>query len=62
MDTSDKSFTLDNLGGPIWVSKGCEFKSLQPDNNIRLGRQDCHESGARPISEHCGPLGEGAQL
>jgi hypothetical protein len=31
MDTSDKSFTLDNLGVPIWGSRGREFKSRQPD-------------------------------
>jgi hypothetical protein len=47
---------------PIWGSRGCEFKSLQPDNKIRRGRQDCHGSAARPISGYCGPLGEGAQF
>jgi hypothetical protein len=31
MDTSDKWFTLDNRGGPIWGSRGREFKSRQPD-------------------------------
>jgi hypothetical protein len=44
---------------PIWGSRGCKFKSLQPDNKIRLGRQDCHGSGARPISEYCGPSRRG---
>jgi hypothetical protein len=34
MDTSDKSFTLDNLGGPIWGSRGREFKSRQPDKSM----------------------------
>jgi hypothetical protein len=31
MDTSDKWFTLDNRIGPIWGSRGREFKSRQPD-------------------------------
>jgi hypothetical protein len=31
VDTSDKSFTLDNLEVPIWGSRGREFKSRQPD-------------------------------
>jgi hypothetical protein len=38
MDTSDKSFTLDNLGVPIWGSRGREFKSRQPD----IMMADCH--------------------
>jgi hypothetical protein len=32
MDTSDMWFTLDNRGGPIWGSRGREFKSRQPDS------------------------------
>jgi hypothetical protein len=32
MDTSDKWFTLDNHGSPIWGSRGREFKSRQPDS------------------------------
>jgi hypothetical protein len=31
MDTSDKRFTLDDRRGPIWGSRGREFKSRQPD-------------------------------
>jgi hypothetical protein len=31
MDSSDKWFTLDNRGDPIWGSRGREFKSRQPD-------------------------------
>jgi hypothetical protein len=34
MDTSDKRFTLDNRGGPIWGSRGREFKSRQPDKSM----------------------------
>ena len=34
MDTSDKWFTLANGGGPIWGSRGREFKSRQPDTEI----------------------------
>jgi len=36
MDTSDKWFTLDNRGGPIWGSRGREFKSRQPDKYSAL--------------------------
>jgi hypothetical protein len=32
MDISDKWFTLDHGGGPIWGSRGREFKSRQPDS------------------------------
>jgi hypothetical protein len=32
MDTSDRWFRLDNRGGPIWGSRGREFKSRQPDS------------------------------
>jgi hypothetical protein len=31
MDTSEQWFTVDNRGGPIWGSRGREFKSRQPD-------------------------------
>jgi hypothetical protein len=31
MDSSDKWFALDNRAGPIWGSRGREFKSRQPD-------------------------------
>jgi hypothetical protein len=31
VDTSVKSFTLESRGGPIWGSRGREFKSRQPD-------------------------------
>jgi hypothetical protein len=31
MDISDKWLTLENGGGPIWGSRGREFKSRQPD-------------------------------
>ena len=31
MDTSDKWFALDTRRGPIWGSRGREFKSRQPD-------------------------------
>jgi hypothetical protein len=34
MDSSDKWFTLDNRGGPIWGSRGREFKSRQPDIKV----------------------------
>jgi hypothetical protein len=34
MDTSVKSFTLDSREGPIWGSRGREFKSRQPDQRI----------------------------
>jgi hypothetical protein len=34
MDTSDKWFRLDNRGGPIWGSRGREFKSRQPDKSM----------------------------
>ena len=37
MDTSDKWFTLDNRGGPIWGSRGREFKSRQPDHESPSG-------------------------
>jgi len=30
MDISDKWFTLENGGGPIWGPRGREFKSRQP--------------------------------
>jgi hypothetical protein len=36
MDTSDKWFRLDNRGGPIWGSRGREFKSRQPDKYLTL--------------------------
>ena len=38
MDTSDKWFTLDHRGGPIWGSRGREFNSRQPDNRIQHHR------------------------
>jgi hypothetical protein len=38
MDTSDKWFPLDHYGGPIWGSRGREFKSRQPDQTMA----DCH--------------------
>jgi hypothetical protein len=31
MVTSEQWFTLDNRRGPIWRSRGREFKSRQPD-------------------------------
>jgi hypothetical protein len=34
MDTSDKWFALDTRRGPIWGSRGREFKSRQPDQTI----------------------------
>jgi hypothetical protein len=40
MDTSDKWFTLDNRKGPIWGSRGREFKSRQPDTKVALTRGD----------------------
>jgi hypothetical protein len=39
MDTSDKWFTLDHRGGPIWGSRGREFKSRQPDRAKYLVRR-----------------------
>jgi len=39
MDTSDKWFTLVNGGGPIWGSRGREFKSRQPDKANGLVRR-----------------------
>jgi len=36
-DTSETSFTLDNRQGPIWGSRGREFKSRQPDNESPSG-------------------------
>jgi hypothetical protein len=39
MDTSDKWFTLDHHGGPIWGSTGREFKSRQPDVYNYLGEE-----------------------
>jgi hypothetical protein len=33
MDTSDKWFALDTRRGPIWGSRGREFKSRQPDQH-----------------------------
>ena len=36
MYTSETQFTLDNLGGPIWGSRGREFKSRQPDKYSAL--------------------------
>ena len=38
VDASDKWFTLDTRGGPIWGSRGREFKSRQPDQTMA----DCH--------------------
>jgi hypothetical protein len=61
MATSDKSFRLDNRGGPNWGSRGREFKSRQPDpvalvraNLHRLGRPqiaEFHENFTRPLPE-----------
>jgi hypothetical protein len=31
VDASEQWFTLDNRHGPIWGSRGREFKSRQPD-------------------------------
>jgi hypothetical protein len=31
VDASEQWFTLDNRPGPIWGSRGREFKSRQPD-------------------------------
>ena len=44
MDTSDKSFTLDDRGGPIWGSRGREFKSRQPDGAKCLVRRQIYLS------------------
>jgi hypothetical protein len=41
MDTSDKWFTLDNPRGPIWGSRGREFKSRQPDKCSALPQAIC---------------------
>ena len=37
MDTSDKWFALDTRRGPIWGSRGREFKSRQPDITMAEG-------------------------
>jgi hypothetical protein len=34
VDASEQLFTLDNRHGPIWGSRGREFKSRQPDNSM----------------------------
>jgi hypothetical protein len=43
-DTSDKWFTLDTHRGPIWGSRGREFKSRQPDRVKYLLRRQIHTS------------------
>jgi hypothetical protein len=48
MDTSDKWFTLDNRGDPIWGSRGREFKSRQPD---LVGAYFLDQRNARPGCE-----------
>jgi predicted ATPase len=45
MDISDKWFTLDNRRGPIWGSRGREFKSRQPDRTKNAA-----------LVVHCGPF------
>jgi hypothetical protein len=45
MDTSDKWFALDTRRGPIWGSRGREFKSRQPDQHYPLS-----EGSSRPIT------------
>jgi hypothetical protein len=44
MDTSDKWFALDTRRGPIWGSRGREFKSCQPDWVKYLVRRQIHPS------------------
>src|SRR5215217_1102081 len=61
MDTSDKWFTLVNGGGPIWGSRGREFKSRQPDKyasrhpveglTVRGGRPP--QSSSRRAARRC---------
>ena len=38
VDASEQWFTLDNSPGPIWGSRGREFKSRQPDQYLALSR------------------------
>ena len=39
MVTSDEWFALDTRRGPIWGSRGREFKSRQPDKRNTLSAQ-----------------------
>src|SRR5215207_4184903 len=43
-DINERSFTLSDRKGPIWGSRGREFKSRQPDRAKYLVRQQIHPS------------------
>jgi hypothetical protein len=55
MDASEQWFTLDNSPGPIWGSRGREFKSRQPDKvkdlvgGILATRSQPHISRSQPV-------------
>jgi hypothetical protein len=53
MNTSDMWFRLDERGGPIWGSRGREFKSRQPDALSLIRAMFGHSSkvlGPRTVS------------
>jgi hypothetical protein len=55
VDASEQWFTLDNRHGPIWGSRGREFKSRQPDRRFPLLTRD-HEPITVYTSARIGPL------